>query len=664
LAVEDEWTRAAQNPVSLPFEVLYLGGPSAWNLWRKAQPEKICLDEEGKQYLMKLPSFDGFNLNGLDLSGIDLRGKDFSGSLLKGTRFKGSDLRKAKFNRADLTGADFSETRLSGAILDEETIFDSIKSTENVTVGINGIYVRRKNKASDQEEIESAALMTLIPAGDSMKGHSSEAVMENLKHARQLNTASILAVSVVTVILIFPTIQGVKVPVLDVPLSVGWVSIIAQIVCLVYQFLVLNHIRDAADGAKYLRTREDAMKIATFPWGISNYPGKQPQLAKNFLERVRTFNAWWPWFSNDLNRRATSFYPMLFVVGGIVYCLRHWKKYTRFNLFIVYPKYMVTLYYKPLLFILCILALMFFSWLVYQESRRFIRPIVFDAESEKAPKSDLTSLAESVKEQLRITKRLASFIETAIPRYSNLGDRFSDRLPGGVEIPMRIIPAGAFKRGSLRRTDEQPVLEVTVRQFWMSEHQVTQRLWKAVMGRLPDQLINDKFINPRYPVIEVSWNDAIDFCRKLNDLLGLTEEYGYRLPTEAEWDYAARGGTTTDYSFEGGEAELGEYAWFSENSEGHPWQVGQKKQNPFGLYDMHGNVWEWCQDHWHGNNDTAPRDGTAWETGEMAADRVIRGGSWINDAVDCRSARRSWSTPGHRYDIVGFRLSRTLPLAL
>jgi formylglycine-generating enzyme required for sulfatase activity len=674
-AVEDEWVRAARNPVSLPFTVTVLGGATNWNTWRKSQPGKICLDEEGKQHVLGLKLLSEFNLSGMNLREYKFTGNktmvgaDFTGSLLNSASFNGADLRKAKFNRADLTSADFSETRLSGAILDEETIFDSIKSTENVTVGINGIYVRRKNKASDEEEIESAALMTLIPAGDSMKGHSSEAVMENLKHARQLNTASILAVSVVTVILIFPTIQGVKVPVLDVPLSVGWVSIIAQIVCLVYQFLVLNHIRDAADGAKYLRTREDAMKIATFPWGISNYPGKQPQLAKNFLERVRTFNAWWPWFSNDLNRRATSFYPMLFVVGGIVYFLRHWEKYTRFNLFIVYPKYMVTLYYKPLLFILCILALMFFSWLVYQESRRFIRPIVFDAESEKAPKSDLTSLAESVKEQLRITKRLASFIETAIPRYSNLGDRFSDRLPGGVEIPMRIIPAGAFKRGSLRRKDEQPVLEVTVRQFWMSEHQVTQRLWKAVMGRLPDQLIDDKFINPRYPVIEVSWNDAIDFCRKLNDLLGLTEEYGYRLPTEAEWEYAARGRTTTDYtttdySFDGGEAELGEYAWFSKNSEGHPWQVGQKKQNPFGLYDMHGNVWEWCQDHWHGNYDKAPRDGTAWETGEMAAYRVLRGGSWGNYAFNCRSAYRLMYAPGHRDSDVGFRLSRTLPSAL
>jgi hypothetical protein len=248
------------------------------------------------------------------------------------------------------------------------------------------------------------------------------------------------------------------------------------------------------------------------------------------------------------------------MVGGIFYYQRFWWKFK--TVWIIAPNILMTatISIKPLFFLCWSGILLVFSQLVYKEARRFARPIVFDAESEKAPRSDLASLAESVKEQLRVTKRLASFIETAIPRYSNLGDRFSDRLPGGVEIPMRLIPAGAFNRGSLRRKDEQPVLEVTLRQFWMSEHQVTQRLWAAVMGRLPDQLTNKDFINPRYPVIEVSWNEAIDFCRKLNDLLGLTEEYGYRLPTEAEWEYAARGGTTTDYSFDGGEAELGEYA--------------------------------------------------------------------------------------------------------
>jgi hypothetical protein len=116
------------------------------------------------------------------------------------------------------------------------------------------------------EESESAALMTMIPAGDSMKGHSSEAVLENLKHARQLNTASILLVSIVTTILVFRMTDGeVKLPVLELKLPVGKLSIVAQLIVLVYQFLVLGHIREAADGAKYLRTREDAMKVGSFP---------------------------------------------------------------------------------------------------------------------------------------------------------------------------------------------------------------------------------------------------------------------------------------------------------------------------------------------------------------------------------------------------------------
>jgi len=666
-AVEDEWAQASQTPVSLPGEVTVWGGDSHWNSWRKSQPGKICLDEEGKQHVLGLKSLSEFNLSGMDLRGYDFTektmiGTDFTGSLLNGTVFKYSDLRKAKFNRADLTDADFSETRLSGAILDEETIFDRLQSSENVTIGINGIYVRRA-KGKIDGDTESAALMTLIPAGDSMKGHSSEAVLENLKHARQLNTASILAVTVVTVILSVSNNQDIKAPVLDLQLPIGWLSIIAQIVCLVYQFLVLNHIRDAADGAKYLRTREDAMKIATFPWGISNYPGKRPPFAGNLRERVRTFKAWWPWCSSEINRRATSFHPLLLVVGGIVYFVSHWDKYLRFEPLSLPPDFSVILYLKPVFFILCVPVLAFLSYLVYQESRRFIRPIVFDAELEKAPKNDLTSLAESVKEQLRITKRLASFIETAIPRYSNLGDRFSDRLPGGVEIPIRLIPAGTFQMGSQRNKAEQPIHEVVLRQFWMSEHQVTQRLWVAVRGRLPEHWTDETFINPRYPIIFVSWEDAIQFCRDLNGILGLPDEYGYRLPTEAEWEYAARGGTTTDYSFEGGESELGEYACFNGNSEGLE-IVGSKKPNPFGLYDMHGNVWEWCQDHWHKNYDGAPRDGTAWEEPDLAAGRVLRGGSWDYRAVDSRSANRDWGSPGDRVSVVGFRLSRTLPGAL
>ena len=667
VGVADEW-----KTVSLSPEVTFLGGASYWNTWRKDAGEKIRLDDSGKEHMLQLSSLSGFNLSGMDLSKYDLKGKDlseanFTGSVLKGAIFTGSDLRQAKFNGADLTGADFSDTRLSGAVLDEETRFEGINSNSHVTAGINGIYVRRTSRKMG-EESESAALMTMIPAGDSMKGHSSEAVLDNLKHARQLNTTSILLVSIVTTILVFQEAKGkpedngiVKLPVLELMLPVGTLSILAQIIALVYQFLVLSHIREAADGAKYLQTREDAMKVGSFPWGISNYSGKKPGFDwRNARELVRSVNGWWTWFSNELNRAATAFHPILFLVGGGLYFYQHRERYGAFSQFL----------FKPAIFLLLMVFLFVFSLLVYRESCRFRRPIVFDAEAEKAPRSDLASLADSVAEQLKVTKRLASFIETAVPRYANPGDRLTDRLPGGVEIAMRRIPAGYFEMRSDEsdRNEEKPSHKVVLGEFWMAEHTVTQRLWAAVMKGLPNGLTDSKFINPRYPVIFVSWEDAVRFCQKLNDLLGLTEQYGYRLPTEAEWEYAARAGTTTDYGFDGGASQLGEYAWYSKNAEGHPHVVGQKRPNGFGLYDMHGNVWEWCQDEWHDDysGGQAPTDGKAWTTeGHVeAAIRVIRGGSWGNYAVDCRSAIRSGSAPGSRYDNLGFRLTRTLPSAL
>ena len=162
-------------------------------------------------------------------------------------------------------------------------------------------------------------------------------------------------------------------------------------------------------------------------------------------------------------------------------------------------------------------------------------------------------------------------------------------------------------------------------------------------------------------MIFVSWNEAIKFCQKLNEILGLTDQYGYRLPTEAEWEYAARAGTNTRFSFGDEESELDKYAWFAGNSKGHPEVVGQKQPNPFGLFDMHGNVWEWCEDQYRNSYNGAPTDGSAWTGLDMAAGRVIRGGGWISYAVYCRSAGRGAGTPGLRGDSLGFRLSRTLP---
>jgi len=164
------------------------------------------------------------------------------------------------------------------------------------------------------------------------------------------------------------------------------------------------------------------------------------------------------------------------------------------------------------------------------------------------------------------------------------------------------------------------------------------------------------------PVINVSWEDAVAYCDWLNTKLNiaLDDPYRYRLPTDAEWEYACRAGTTTKWSFGDDEKELEKYAWYDKNSKSKTHPVGLKKKNPWGLHDMHGNVWEWCLDDWVGSYDKTPRDGKAYEDTSLER-KVLRGGSWSNDAGSSRSAFRVWDDPGGRDGRFGFRLLRTLP---
>ncbi len=220
-----------------------------------------------------------------------------------------------------------------------------------------------------------------------------------------------------------------------------------------------------------------------------------------------------------------------------------------------------------------------------------------------------------------------------------------------------LIPAGEFEMGAPtneagRDNDEGPVHQVALQHaFYMGTYEVTQVQWRAVMGSDPAFFTGDDNL----PVEMVSWDDVQEFIRKLNAKEGTDK---YRLPSEAEWEYACRAGTTTRYSFGDSDAKLGEYAWFAENSgdETHP--VDQKKPNPWGLYDMHGNVWEWVQDVYHESYDGAPTDGSAWVgSGSL---RVYRGGSWCNVAGYCRSASRGCAGPALRCDDLGFRLVRSV----
>jgi formylglycine-generating enzyme required for sulfatase activity len=159
-------------------------------------------------------------------------------------------------------------------------------------------------------------------------------------------------------------------------------------------------------------------------------------------------------------------------------------------------------------------------------------------------------------------------------------------------------------------------------------------------------------------VIKVSWGDAVAYAQWLSKRTGK----GYRLPTEAEWEYATRAGTSTRWSFGDGKQALGKHAWYDDNADSKTHPVGEKSPNPWGLHDVHGNVWEWVQDCWHESYQGAPTDGSAWLAagGGNCGRCVVRGGSWDNLPVDLRSAYRSWSESGTRNGTLGFRLAQDL----
>jgi len=207
---------------------------------------------------------------------------------------------------------------------------------------------------------------------------------------------------------------------------------------------------------------------------------------------------------------------------------------------------------------------------------------------------------------------------------------------------------------------EKPQHSVTVSSYYIGQFPVTQALWKAIMkGENPSQFQGDD-----RPVERVSWDDTQAFLQKLNALTkdARPKDHFYYLPTEAEWEYAARGGKfyTENYKYAGSD-RLKDVGWFIKNSGSETKPVGLKYANQLGLYDMSGNVWEWCEDDWHGNYKGAPKDGSAWvDKPERGTHRVLRGGSWINTAKACRSAYRGNRGPVNRNNYVGFRLALAL----
>jgi formylglycine-generating enzyme required for sulfatase activity len=220
-----------------------------------------------------------------------------------------------------------------------------------------------------------------------------------------------------------------------------------------------------------------------------------------------------------------------------------------------------------------------------------------------------------------------------------------------------VFPA-SFRMGSDKGpADEQPAHKVTLAyDFAMAKYELTQELFESIMGRNPS-----RWRGPRNSVEMVSWDEANDFCRRATMAMRkrklIRDDESIRLPSEAEWEYACRAGTTTAYSFGDAAGDLGTYAWFTGNAKGNDPPVGAKKPNAWGLFDIHGYVWEWCADAWQPGYKDAPVDGSA-RVAPDAQDRVLRGGAWTETADRCRSAFRFHRPATERTAAIGFRCVR------
>ena len=237
-------------------------------------------------------------------------------------------------------------------------------------------------------------------------------------------------------------------------------------------------------------------------------------------------------------------------------------------------------------------------------------------------------------------------------------DRSQPKSASAIGMEFKLIPAGTFTMGEGKMGAGNNAHEVTItKPFKMGVHEVTQAQYEQVMGVNPSH-----FKGANNPVDTVSWGEAVQFCRRLSELPAEKAAGNvYRLPTEAEWEYACRAGTTTEHSFGNDASDFGNYAWCKDNCEGTTHSVGSKLPNAWGLHDMHGNVSEWCQD-WYGNYTsgavTDPTGPTCGVRRFHDSFRVRRGGSWSTRVVFCRSAHRYPYGPSHRgHSDSGFRVS-------
>jgi formylglycine-generating enzyme required for sulfatase activity len=266
------------------------------------------------------------------------------------------------------------------------------------------------------------------------------------------------------------------------------------------------------------------------------------------------------------------------------------------------------------------------------------------------------------------SKKTTSFDIVQVESYGNIINRETKSanyitldLGSAVTMDLVKIPGGTFIMGaSVNEKDsddsERPEHKVTIQPFYISKYQVNQAQWQAIMGNNPSNFKGDN-----RPVEQVSWYDCQEFCQKLSAKINQK----VCLPSEAQWEYACRAGTTTPFYF--GETITTELANYNGNYTyaNEPKGINRQQTTPvgsfrpnanaFGLYDMHGNVWEWCEDKWHDNYNLAPNDGRAWVSGD-SNNRIVRGGSWFNDPEDCRSSDRESSLAHNSLNIIGFRV--------
>ena len=283
-----------------------------------------------------------------------------------------------------------------------------------------------------------------------------------------------------------------------------------------------------------------------------------------------------------------------------------------------------------------------------------------------------------------IVLTLAAFLSVfaglnLLPTISEADDKLAREPPktltvdlgGGVKMEFVLIPKGKFSMGSPKHEkgrntlkakfdgEQQHEVEIT-KPFYLAKYPVTQEQYEAITGKNPSYFSalgggKDEvkgMETKQFPVETVMWDEAMAYCEKIskND----KEKRKFRLPTEAEWEYACRAGTKTAYSFGDDPKGLGDYAWFLENSGFRTHPVGEKKANPWGLFDVHGNVWQWCEDRLGEYPKAAVTDPLGPERGSF---RIIRGGCWLRPPRYCRSANRHQAGPAHGRSFLGFRLA-------